>query len=1181
MSTAPDRPTPAAPPQAAPVGEPWHIVALARLSAHRSAMLVLLVVVTVALVGLVGWRYHEVRRDNEAMFARRATERANAMASQLRDTIAATLLQADVMNGMARLVTEARLSGNANAEAGLRPYLDPAAGRGGPDVVQVFAVGASGALMWSNLDWTPPATDRSDREYFTALVANPAQDSLFGRPVLGRTSKELSVHFARAMRDPAGRLRAITVVALRAGMLARLCRDIALAPGDTVTLLRDDGAVLMRSDTPDLGAIAGTAPPGEREPLETATFSARPGPPGDMPRTEASRRIPGAPLTLHVSLSRMAQIEALAEVRHTLWRFTLFLEGAIVGIAIVGGFAVLLLRRSAVDAARAASLAQSEAWFRSVIDDMADGVLVFDGLGEGDIHITYANRPAGKIFGVPAGQLAGRDFATLVHPADRAQLAERRQAALHGQKLSQVTYRALRSDGASVLFTANSVVSPSPAEPSRLRTITALRDITEEHARDAALADARARTERILQVIPGVFYQLTADPGEAFKPAFVSESVTHLLGVSVDDASRPGFMPALAAIDVRATRQAALDKAGPAGVAVAEYLFRVRGREVWMRDTMRRLIRPDGGAEIVGFLADATAEHAADEARRAAEAELRRLNRALAAYSRSLFALIRSDTLNELVTRVCESIVEEPVYVLACLGLPESSPGLPIRLIGGVGSAVGYIEGLNLSWSADAAEGRGPAGTALREGRPHVMRDSRIDPMHALWRERANRFGIRSSLTVPCRADDRVVGILIIYASEPDAFGPEELGLFEQLSEEIGFAIRLEEDRARLHAAEAARAAAEENQRAAAQLGPGVLYRARVHAAGVEVLHVFGDAARVTRSIAGPNGGPATLGTILARSDSHAAVRALPENSTLSDDTPLEASDGTTCWMRNAVRVTGRRGDAVDVVGYVSEVTQEKEQQLRRQQVTTLLTLGEMATGMAHELNQPLAAISFAAESAETLLGRQPAELDAVAGKLTRIVKAAHRAARLIEHMRVFARNEHEEMRPVSWHSALESALEILSHKLRGCQVVKDVPEDLPEVMGSAIPMEQVLINLISNAVEAYEAAPPEVARVVTVKANVQEGKVVLRVADRAGGIPPHVLSRVFEPFFTTKPPGKGTGLGLGLVFGTIVEMNGTITAGNEDGGAVFEVRLPMVPVRAETVGGDEQQQCRVSSILQ
>ena len=111
--------------------------------------------------------------------------------------------------------------------------------------------------------------------------------------------------------------------------------------------------------------------------------------------------------------------------------------------------------------------------------------------------------------------------------------------------------------------------------------------------------------------------------------------------------------------------------------------------------------------------------------------------------------------------------------------------------------------------------------------------------------------------------------------------------------------------------------------------------------------------------------------------------------------------------------------------------------------------------------------------------------------------------------------------------------------------------------MGSAIPMEQVLINLISNAIDAYEMLGNDVPREVTVNGSVADDHVVLRVTDRAGGIPPHLLSRIFEPFFTTKPPGKGTGLGLALAFGTVVEMGGTITAGNENGGAVFEIRLP------------------------
>jgi C4-dicarboxylate-specific signal transduction histidine kinase len=223
-----------------------------------------------------------------------------------------------------------------------------------------------------------------------------------------------------------------------------------------------------------------------------------------------------------------------------------------------------------------------------------------------------------------------------------------------------------------------------------------------------------------------------------------------------------------------------------------------------------------------------------------------------------------------------------------------------------------------------------------------------------------------------------------------------------------------------------------------------------------------------------------------------------------------------------------------------------------------------MATGMAHELNQPLSSISFAAQNAELRLARQPLDMPALAAKLEKIVQEARRASKLVEHMRIFARNEREELRPVPWRAVLEAAEEMLRPRLRGCTLAVALPDDLPDVMGAPIPMEQVLLNLILNAVDAYDGTAPDAPRRVTVQGRVESGAVVLRVADRAGGIPAHLLSRVFEPFFTTKPPGQGTGLGLALCFGTIVEMGGTITAGNEDGGAVFEIRLPPAVAGAE-----------------
>jgi signal transduction histidine kinase len=434
-----------------------------------------------------------------------------------------------------------------------------------------------------------------------------------------------------------------------------------------------------------------------------------------------------------------------------------------------------------------------------------------------------------------------------------------------------------------------------------------------------------------------------------------------------------------------------------------------------------------------------------------------------------------------------------------------------------------------------------------------IVGDFDADPLVAAWLQRAAPYGIRSSANIPCRSNGRVVGVLIVHASEPHAFGADELALFERLADEIAFAVALEEERDRLRAAK-------ENLRAAAELGPGLLYRANVGADGFTVKSTFGNASRIAQVVPDHADGSQAVASLMNASEQRAAIEALSIDAHYSHDLPVVSPDGVARWLRNDVRVTGRSGQTVDVIGYLTEITLEKQQHLHSQQIDTLLTLGEMATSMAHEVSQPLASISFAAQNAGRLLRRNPSDLEAIAGKLDKIVGETQRTGRLIDHMRVFARNEHTAKAPVAWRDVLASALELMTWQTASCRIVDAISPDLPKVMGESIPMEQVLINLISNAIDAYRNGPQATPVVVRVEGFVQEGMVVLRVADQAGGFPPHVLPRVFEPFFTTKPPGKGTGLGMAIVFGTIVELGGSVTAANEDGGAVVEIRLPPAP---------------------
>ena len=131
---------------------------------------------------------------------------------------------------------------------------------------------------------------------------------------------------------------------------------------------------------------------------------------------------------------------------------------------------------------------------------------------------------------------------------------------------------------------------------------------------------------------------------------------------------------------------------------------------------------------------------------------------------------------------------------------------------------------------------------------------------------------------------------------------------------------------------------------------------------------------------------------------------------------------------------------------------------------------------------------------------------------------------------------------------------------LSSVQVTLELAADLPAVVGIAIPLEQVLMNLVANAYDAYDAQPPRggTERRIRLRAWREADRVLLEVRDAAGGIPEEVLPRIFDPFFTTKPVGQGTGLGLSISYGIIQDMGGTLTAANVPGGTAFTIALPV-----------------------
>jgi len=249
-----------------------------------------------------------------------------------------------------------------------------------------------------------------------------------------------------------------------------------------------------------------------------------------------------------------------------------------------------------------------------------------------------------------------------------------------------------------------------------------------------------------------------------------------------------------------------------------------------------------------------------------------------------------------------------------------------------------------------------------------------------------------------------------------------------------------------------------------------------------------------------------------------------------------------------------------------SDITKRLEAEQQLIQASKMATVGEMATGVAHELNQPLSVIKTTSSFFLRKIQRaEPIDQEILSNMLTKVDNNVDRATRIIHHMRMFARKSDTELQKVQINAVLQSAFEIFSQqlKVRGIEVQWDLEERLPKINADPQRLEQVFINLLLNARDAIEekwlrqghSKGPDHIAIATGKAGRQ---VVCRITDSGLGISPGKEDKIFEPFFTTKEVGKGTGLGLSISYGIVKDCGGTITANNNDGGgACFTLTFP------------------------
>ncbi|MBW1738269.1 MAG: Cache 3/Cache 2 fusion domain-containing protein [Deltaproteobacteria bacterium] len=291
----------------------------------------------------------------------------------------------------------------------------------------------------------------------------------------------------------------------------------------------------------------------------------------------------------------------------------------------------------------------------------------------------------------------------------------------------------------------------------------------------------------------------------------------------------------------------------------------------------------------------------------------------------------------------------------------------------------------------------------------------------------------------------------------------------------------------------------------------------------------------------------------------------------------VKRKDGTVLTILTSLfLLRNEQGRVIGTAGIFKDITEEKrleaklkEIEVQLVQVSKMRALGDLIAGVAHEINNPL----MASKTILHVISRGLSESSPEREHLNLIRKCQDRIEKIVEHLRQFSRQAKPEFKKLDINEPIENALMITEQQLldHGIKITRDLTMDLPLVFGDANQLEQVFLNVISNARDGMDASKG--AKVLTIRTYLDQGAgsplVVVSISDTGIGIPRENLDKVMEPFFTTKSVGKGTGLGLSICFGIIEAHGGRIEIKSQPAeGTEVRIFLPVKKTGKEKQNG-------------
>ncbi len=549
------------------------------------------------------------------------------------------------------------------------------------------------------------------------------------------------------------------------------------------------------------------------------------------------------------------------------------------------------------------------------------------------------------------------------------------------------------------------------------------------------------------------------------------------------------------------------------------------------------------------------------------EEKIKKVNRLYAVLSEINEAIVRIDNQEKLLKEACRIAVETGGFRLCWIGVIE--PG-SVRVIpvADYGLSDDYLDMMKMSISPDVKEGRGPTGIAFREGRYSICNDIENDEMMLSWRESALEREYRSSASFPLIRSGEVYGVINFYSSQAGFFDKEEIKLLQELSSDISYSIesierekqrqKIEEERDRLFYYSIDMMSIAGFDGYFKQLNPswektlGWTNEELMAKPNIEFVH--------------PEDRKSTLEAaedIVFRKE--IKIHFLNR---------YQCSDGSYKWLSwNAVPLN-KENLIFSVTRDVTELLKNEEQRKNLEaqliQAQKLESLGTLAGGIAHDFNNILNIIMGYA----TLLQSRELNTDELSGSIETIMEASKRGADLIKQLLTFARKSETVFQSVQINDIIIEVRKLLRQTFpKTIEIIADLQADLPIIIADANQIHQVLLNLCVNARDAMQNGGSLSIFTRSMYGNLlnqhkpaESGRYIeIQVRDTGTGMEDSVKQKIFEPFFTTKEKGKGTGLGLALVYSIIKNHSGNIEVSSEPGkGTTVHIYFPVSETTTE-----------------